>query len=128
MRKALALTSAAAIALLPVGRHAQAQAIMPPRGLATVGQSVIYRAADDATIVTSGTAITVFAGNEVNAGCLIVNTLPMTLYVDLVTTAAAGSTTSIPVAAGASFACPYPPRGAVSAVAAMPGSFVAVRY
>ena len=83
------------------------------------------------SIATGGTAVVVFtAGSIVNVAD-IVNppTATEVLYVDIVTTAAAGSATSIPLQPGQSYRVSAPIRTAVTAVAATAGhDFVAVRY
>ncbi|WP_158746090.1 hypothetical protein [Acidisphaera sp. L21] len=89
---------------------------------------VTFAAPSTSAIVTPNTAVTVFAASSVATGCDFVNTGTAILYIDLTTTAAAGLPTSIPLQPGQSFHCPYPPAGAVSAVAAQAQSFVAIRY
>lgn len=89
---------------------------------------VSYGAPGTAAISTPNVAVTVFAAGSVLNGCDFVNTGSSVLYLDLTTTAAAGSPTSIPVQPGQSFHCPYPPVGAVSAVSAQAESFVAIHY
>jgi hypothetical protein len=90
--------------------------------------SVTYAAPTTATIATANTAITVFTAGQVATGCDFVNLLSVVLYLDFTTTAVAGASTALPLVPGQSFHCPYPPTGAVSAVASATGSFVAVRY
>ena len=89
---------------------------------------VTYTAASGAAIVTPNLAVTVFAAGAVPHSCDIVNTGTDTLYLDFTTTAVAGSATAIPLLTGQSYHCPFPPIGAVSAVADMAQPFVAVRY
>ena len=93
------------------------------RGTPTVG--------DHTSIATGGTAVVVFAaGAIVNVGD-IANppTATEPLYVDIVTTAVAGSATSFPLAPGGFYRVSGPITTAVSAVAATGGhAFVAVRY
>jgi hypothetical protein len=90
--------------------------------------SVSYSGPANFAIATANTAVTVFAAGTVTTGCDFVNTATNVLYLDFTTTALAGSATSLPLAPGQSFHCPYAPTGAVSAVAAAPQSFVAIRY
>ena len=89
---------------------------------------VAYTAPTTAAIANANTPVTVFAAGTVSTGCDFVNTGAAVLYLDLTAVASAGSATSIPLQPGQSFHCPYPPLGAVTAVAAQPQSFVAVRY
>lgn len=90
--------------------------------------SVTYSAPVTTVITTANTPVIVFSAGSVATGCDIVNSGSAVLYVDFTMTATAGSATSIPIQSGQAFHCPYPPLGAVSAVAAQPQSFVAVRY
>ncbi len=90
--------------------------------------AVAYAAPVASAVTTANTAVTVFAPGAVPTGCDLVNTGNVTLYVDLTTIATAGSATSIPLQPGQSFHCPYPPLGAVTAVASQPQPFVAIRY
>ncbi len=117
----------AAVALMAGGLHHRAHAA-PPRGQAVVGESVNYVAADAAAIVTANVAVTLFNAAEIQSGCDIINPGPATLYVDFTTVAVAGASTAIPIAAGGAYHCPYPPLGAISAVAASAQTIVAVRY
>ncbi len=80
------------------------------------------------SIPAPNTAVTVFTAGSVTTGCDFVNAGPGVLYVDLTAVAAIGSATSIPLQPGQSFHCPYPPTGAVSAIAAQAQPFVAIRY
>lgn len=117
----------AAIGLLAALAAAPARADV--RGQAVVNQTVTYTGPDAGAITAANVAVTVFAANTVSSGCDIINNGTVDLYVDMTTAAAViGSATAIPVAPGASWHCPYPPKGAVGAVAASPTSFVAVRY
>jgi hypothetical protein len=90
--------------------------------------AVSYTSPAASSITTPNTAVTVFAAGSVATGCDFVNSGSGVLYVDLTTTAVIGSATSIPLQPGQSFHCPYPPAGAVSAIAAQAQSFVAIRY
>ena len=90
--------------------------------------AVAYASPVTATIMAPNTPITVFSAGSIVTGCDIVNTGSATLYIDFTMVATAGSATSIPLQSGQAFHCPYPPLGPVSAVAAQPQSFVAVRY
>ena len=90
--------------------------------------TVSYIAPNVGSIVSANTPVTVFGAGTVATGCDFVNTGSAILYIDFTTTASAGASTSIPLQPGQSFHCPYPPAGAVSAVAAQPQSFVAIRY
>ena len=90
--------------------------------------SVTYSAPVTATITTANTPVIVFSAGSVVTGCDIVNSGSAILYLDFTMAATAGSATSIPLQSGQAFHCPYPPLGAVSAVAAQPQSFVAIRY
>ncbi len=89
---------------------------------------VTYQAPGTATISTPNVAVTVFAAGSVANGCDFVNTGSSVLYIDLTAMASAGAPTSIPLQPNQSFHCPYPPVGAVTAVAAQAQSFVAIRY
>jgi hypothetical protein len=89
---------------------------------------VTYAAPSGSAIVTPNVAVTVFAAGSVPHSCDIVNSGTDTLYLDFTTTAVAGAATSIPLLPGQSYHCPFPPAGAVSAVADMAQPFVAVRY
>ena len=89
---------------------------------------VTYAAPATTTITAANTPVVVFAPGSVATGCDILNTGGVVLYVDFTTTAVAGSATSLPLQPSQSFHCPYPPAGAVSAVAAQPLTFVAIRY
>ena len=90
--------------------------------------SVGYTAPTASAITTANTAVTVFAAGSVSTGCDVVNTGSAPLYLDFTTAAAIGSATSIPLQPGQAFHCPYPPVGDVSAVAAQPQNFVAIKY
>jgi hypothetical protein len=90
--------------------------------------TVTYSAPTANTISSANVAVTVFAAGTVSTGCDFVNTGAAVLYLDFTTTAVAGAATAIPLQPGQSFHCPYPPTAAVSAVAAQPQSFVAIRY
>ena len=90
--------------------------------------SVIFTAPASATIVAANVPVTVFPAGSIATGCDIINTGTMVLYIDLTTKAMAGSATSIPLQPGQAFHCPYPPAGAVTAVAAQQQPFVAVSY
>ncbi len=90
--------------------------------------AVAYAAPNAAAIATANTPVTVFAAGAVPTGCDIVNSGPTILYLDFTATAAAGSPTSIPLQPGQAFHCPFPPQGAVTAVASQPQPFVAIRY
>ena len=89
---------------------------------------VSFTAPVASAIATANVAVTVFTAGSVQTGCDFINTGTAVLYVDLTTTAASGSATAIPLQPGQSFHCPYAPLGAVSAVAAQPQAFVAIRY
>ena len=89
---------------------------------------VTYTAPALSAVATANTPVTVFAAGSVATGCDFVNTGSSVLYLDLTALASAGSATSLPLQPGQSFHCPYPPLGAVTAVAAQPQSFVAIRY
>ncbi len=89
---------------------------------------VTYTAPSASAISTPNYAVTVFGAGAVLHSCDIVNTGTDTLYLDFTTTAVAGAATAIPLLPGQSYHCPYPPAGAVSAVADMAQPFVAVRY
>jgi hypothetical protein len=83
------------------------------------------------SIVTGGTAVVVFPANSIANVADIANppTATETLYIDIVTTAVAGSATSFPLQPGGSYRVSGPISTAVSAVAATAGhAFVAVRY
>ena len=90
--------------------------------------AVNYAAPASGAVAIANAAVTVFSAGSVQTGCDIVNTGSATLYVDLTTTAVAGSPTSIPLQPNQAFHCPYPPTNAVTAVAAQAQSFVAIRY
>jgi hypothetical protein len=90
--------------------------------------AVAYSAPSSAAIAVANTAVTVFAPGTVPTGCDFVNTGSAVLYLDFTTVALAGAPTSIPLQSGQSFHCPYPPLGAVSAVASQAQPFVAIRY
>ena len=105
----------------PVARPAASQHLSGP--------PVVYAAADNSAIVTANQAVQVFAAGSVPNGADVVNTLSVTLYLDPTgAVALAGSPTAIPLSAGQSYHFPKPPIAGVSAVAAAPGAFVAVRY
>jgi hypothetical protein len=90
--------------------------------------TVTYGGPATFAVTTANTAVTVFAAGAVATGCDVVNTGAGVLYLDFTTTAVSGSGTALPLQPGQSFHCPYPPSGPVSAVAATPQSFVAIRY
>ena len=90
--------------------------------------SVIYASAAATAVAVPNTPVTVFTPGSVLTGCDVLNTGTAILYLDFTTIAAAGSGTSIPLQPGQSFHCPYPPSGAVTAIAAQSQPFVAVRY
>ena len=69
-----------------------------------------------------------FAAGSVLTGCDVVNSGTGVLYLDFTTTAVAGAPTALPLQPGQSYHCATPPSGAVSAVAAAPQPFVAIRY
>ncbi len=82
------------------------------------------------SIVTGGTAVTVFAAGVIENVADIINppSASETLYIDFVTAAVAGSATSIPLSPGQAYRISGPITTAVSAVAATAGhAFVAVR-
>lgn len=110
--------------LLPASAWAQTR----PRGQATVPQTSTYTGPDAGAIATANVAVIIFAANTIQGGCDIINTGSQTLYVDFTTTAVAGSATAIPIQTNQSYHCPFPPTGAVSAVASAAQPFVAVRY
>ena len=89
---------------------------------------VTYTAPASSLIATANVAVTVFPAGSVVTGCDIVNTGSAVLYIDFTTTASAGLATSIPLQPGQAFHCPYPPAGAVTAVALQQQPFVAVSY
>jgi hypothetical protein len=89
---------------------------------------VNYASPVASSVPAPNVAVTVFAAGSVTTGCDFVNSGTGVLYLDLTTTAVIGSATSIPLQPGQSFHCPYPPAGAVSAIAAQAQSFVAIRY
>jgi hypothetical protein len=89
---------------------------------------VTYVAPTASSITTANTAVTVFPAGSVATGCDIVNSGSGVLYIDFTAVAAIGSATSLPLQPGQSFHCPFPPTGALSAIAAQPQPFVAVRY
>lgn len=90
--------------------------------------AVGYAAPATASITTANAAVTVFPLGSIATGCDIVNTAATVLYIDFTAVAVAGSATAIPLQPGQAFHCPYPPSGPVTAVAAQPQSFVAIRY
>ena len=90
--------------------------------------AVSYGAPGSAAIATANVPVVVFPAGAVATGCDVVNSGSATLYLDFTATAVAGSPTSIPLLPGQAFHCPFPPLGAVSAVASQPQSFVAIRY
>lgn len=98
-----------------------------PCALAKPG-SVTYAAPVAPGIATANVAVTVFTAGSVQTGCDFVNSGSAILYLDLTTTAVIGSPTALPLQPGQSFHCPYPPAGAVSAIAAQAQPFVAIRY
>ena len=85
----------------------------------------------NSSISVANTAVVVFtAGTIVNVADII-NPPSATeiLYIDFVTTAVAGSATSIPLQPGESYRISSPVASVVTAVAATAGhSFIAVRY
>lgn len=89
---------------------------------------VTYAAPAISGIAVANVPVTVFAAGSVQTGCDVVNTGTTTLYIDLTTTAAIGSATSLPLLPGQAFHCPYPPSGGISAVATAAQPFVAIRY
>ncbi len=89
---------------------------------------VTYSAPAAAAINVANVPVTIFPAGSVATGCDFVNTGSVPLYLDFTTTAAAGAATSIPLQPGQSFHCPYPPTGAVTAVASQAQPFVAIRY
>ncbi len=89
---------------------------------------VTYSAPGASAISVANTPVTVFPAGSVTTGCDFVNTGSVVLYLDFTKTAVAGAPTSLPLQPGQSFHCPYPPTGAVTAVASQAQSFVAVRY
>ena len=89
---------------------------------------VTYQAPVASGVATANVAVTVFPAGSVITGCDVVNSGSGVLYVDLTATAVIGSDTSVPLQPGQSFHCPYPPAGAMSAIAAQPQPFVAIRY
>lgn len=83
------------------------------------------------TIATGGVAVTVFDPSSIFNTADIINqaTATETLYVDVVTTAVAGSETSIPIEPGQAYRITGTITTAVSVVAATSAhAFVAVRY
>ena len=91
--------------------------------------TVTYTAPTTSAIATANMAVTVFRAGSLTHGCDIENTSSATLYIDFVATALAGAATSIALApGGGGYHCPFPPTGAVTAVASTPVSFVAVGY
>lgn len=80
------------------------------------------------TVVTGGTAQTLFAGVVPATGYLVANNSSATLYVSDVGTASAGGA-SIPIAAGALFmtSSGYKPAGAVSLYGSTTGQAFAAR-
>jgi hypothetical protein len=89
---------------------------------------VTYGAPMAAAVATANVPVTIFPAGSVPTGCDFVNTGSTVLFLDFTTTANAGSATSIPLQPGQSFHCPYPPTGAVTAVASQAQPFVAIRY
>ena len=86
---------------------------------------------DATSIVTGGVAVTVFATGSIVNAADIENppTASEPLYIDIVTTASAGSATSFALSPGAAYRISGPITTAVTAVAATSGhAFVAVRY
>lgn len=83
------------------------------------------------TVAVGGTAVTVFAAGAIFNYADIVNppSATETLYVDITTTAVAGSGTAIPISPGRSYRVSGPIKSPVTAVAATAGhAFVALRY
>jgi hypothetical protein len=80
------------------------------------------------TLVTGGTAQTLFAGAVPVNGYLVANNSSATLYVSDIGTASAGGA-SVPIAPGAVFATPsgYRPAGAVSLFGGTTGQAFAAR-
>jgi hypothetical protein len=90
--------------------------------------AVTYMPPSAVSVTAANIPVTIFAAGTIATGCDFVNSGSVTLYLDFTTVASAGSATSIPLQPGQSFHCPYPPLGAVSAVASQPQPFVAIRY
>ena len=90
--------------------------------------SVNYAAPVTSSIATANTAVTVFPPGSVLTGCDIINSGGGVLYIDFTATAVIGAATSLPLQPGQSFHCPFPPAGGMSAIAAQPQTFVAIRY
>jgi hypothetical protein len=83
------------------------------------------------SIATGGVAVVVFAAGSISNVVDVVNPATATeyLYVDIVTSAVAGSATSIPLLPGQAYRVSGPISTAVTAVAATAGhAFVAVGY
>ena len=83
------------------------------------------------SIVSANLAVTVFAANSIVNVADIENppTASEPLYIDIVTTASAGSATSFALSPGAAYRISGPITTAATAVAATSGhAFVAVRY
>ena len=89
---------------------------------------VTYAAPAASSVTLANTAVTVFPAGSVLDGCDIVNSGSGVLYIDFTATAVVGSATALPLQPGQAFHCPYPPAGAMTAVAAQPQAFAAVRY
>ncbi len=87
-----------------------------------------YAAANATAIATANTAVTIFTAGSIASGCDIINTAAAPLFIDFTTTAVIGAATAIPLQPGQSYHCAFPPAGAVSAVAAQPQAFAALRY
>ena len=66
--------------------------------------------------------------NYALTGCDSIKSGGGVLYIDFTATAILGAATSLPLQPGQSFHCPYPPAGGMSAIAAQPQAFVAIRY
>ena len=90
--------------------------------------AVTFTASSTSAITTGNVAVTVFPSGSVANGCDIVNTGTAILYLDFISTAAAGSATSLPLQSGQSYHCAFAPLNAVTAIAGQPQPFVAVRY
>ncbi len=90
--------------------------------------AVAYAAPAAAAITAANTPVTVFPAGAVPTGCDFVNSGSGRPLPRLHHHRRRRSATSIPLQPGQSFHCPVPPLGAVSAVAAQPQSFVAIRY
>ena len=89
---------------------------------------VTYSAPMASAISVANVPVTIFPAGSIATGCDFVNTGSVVLYLDFAATASAGAPTSIPLQPGQSFHCPYPPTGAVTAVASQAQPFVAIRY